>query len=409
MMRIKYNLITKNKDISPVQMSVTWDGNRIQKNIGHSVETKYWDKNRHRLKSSHTNALTFNAYLHELETAIISKYNEKLDFNKSVSKNVIKKELVNIINNGVSEDLKNQNLIDVFNLFIEKYRPNGKKPAKKTIDSYINTRNKIIRYMKHTKQSLSFDDIDVDFINSFIDYLRQEKENSDNTIGTNITKIKTFMKWTHQRKYHNNDEYQKFKTLKNEALFSMALTEEEVKTLYNLKVDNKEMEFSRLFMVVNCHIGLRYSDLMDVIKNHTVNSNKISKFQVKTRKRVSLYINDDMIDKINRLKELYEDRYNRKVINRNLKKIGQLCGMNQIETSTKLVGNDRYTIEKPRWELLTTHVGRRTFATTAANNKMPLHSIKKYTGHSSLDSLEKYLNASNYDDKEVLENLFNIN
>lgn len=408
MMRVKYNLITKNKDVSPVQMSVTWDGNRIQKNIGHSVKTEFWDGDRYRVKPNHPNALIFNSYLHELESSVISKYNEKLDFNKSVSKNVMKTEIAYIINNGVSEDLKNQNLIDVFNLFIEKYRPNGKKPAKKTIDSYINTRNKLIRYMRHTKQSLNFDDIDVDFIHSFIDYLRQEKENSNNTIGTNITKIKTFMKWSHQKKYHNNNEYQKFKTLKNEALFSIALTEDEVRRLYDLKVEDKEMEFSRMFMIVNCHIGLRYSDLMDVIKNHTVNGNKISKFQVKTGKRVSLYINDDMIVMINKLKELYESRFDRKVINRNLKKIGKLCGMDQIETSTKIVGNDRYTIEKPRWELLTTHVGRRTFATTAANNNMPLHSIKKYTGHKSLDSLEKYLNASNYDDKEVLENLFNL-
>lgn len=408
MIRVKYNLISKNKKVSPVQMSITWDGNRIQKNIGHSVETQYWNFNKHRLKPNHPNALTFNSYLHDLESSIITLYNEKQSFNKSVSKNIIKKEVTAIINNGVNEENKNQNLIDVFDKFIDSYRPNGKKPAKKTLDSYINTRNKIIRYKKDNKLNLSFDDIDVEFIENFIDYLRNEKSNNDNTIGTNITKIKTFMNWSYDKKYHNNTEYKKFKTLKSEALFSIALNQDEVKKLHLLKVEDNELEFARLFMLVNCHIGLRYSDLMDVIKNHTVNSNYLRIFQVKTRNTVSLYINDSVIQFIARLKELYQERYDRKNLNKNLKIIGQFCGMNAIETSTKIVGNDRFTIEKPRWQLLTTHVGRRTFATTAANNNMPLHSIKKYTGHKSLDSLEKYLNASNYDDKEVLENLFKL-
>ena len=77
-------------------------------------------------------------------------------------------------------------------------------------------------------------------------------------------------------------------------------------------------------------------------------------------------------------------------------------------TSTKIVGNERQVQKKKRWELLKTHVGRRTFATKASEKGMPLHVIKKYTGHRSLDSLEKYLNASSYDDKSILENLFSL-
>lgn len=407
MMRVKYNLITKNKAVSPVQMSINWNGNRIQKNIGYSVETKYWDFNKHRLKSSHSNSLSFNSYLHDIEIAIIEIYNDKLSFHKDVSKNVINKELVNLLNKGINTEHKNLSLIEVLNEFINTYKPNGKRPAQKTIDSYINTRNKLIRYMKDRKVNLSFDDLDIDFYEDFIQFL-YGKKNNDNTIGTNIRKIKTFMNWSLEKKYHNNEDFRKFKAPRSEALFSIALTEDEIHRLNSLELDNQDMEFARLFMLVNCHVGMRYSDLMEVIKEQTITGNQLRIFQVKTRKPVKLYINDHVKEMIIKLKELYQSRYDRKILNRNLKEIGKIAEMKSIESSTKLVGNDRYTIEKYRWELLTSHVGRRTFATTAAMKGMPLHVIKQYTGHESLDSLEKYLKASNFDDKEILENLFNL-
>lgn len=407
MLRVKYNLITKNKSVSPVQMSINWNGNRIQKNIGYSVETKYWDFNKNRLKPNHQNAVSFNSYLHDLETTITEIYNEKLSFHKDVSKNVIKKELINLLNKGINTEHRNLSVIDVLNEFINTYRPNGKKPAQKTIDSYINTRNKLERYMKDRRVKLEFDDLDNDFYEDFVQFL-YEKNNNDNTIGTNIRKIKTFMGWSLEKKYHTNEDFKKFKAMRSEALFSIALTEDEVHRLHRLKLNNQDMEFSRLFMLVNCQVGMRYSDLMDVIKERTITGNELRIFQVKTRQPVKLYLNDNVIEMMGQLKELHKDSYDRKVLNKHLKEIGKLIGLDSIESSTKLVGNKRITIEKPRWQLLTTHVGRRTFATTAAMKGMPLHVIKQYTGHQSLDSLEKYLNASNYDDREILENLFNL-
>lgn len=408
MMRVKYNLIYKNKSLSPVQISITWNGNRIQKNIGYSIETKYWDFKKHRLKASHSNAVKFNSHLSFLENSIIMIYNDKVEFNKDVSKNTLKKELELLINNGVREENKNKDIISVFDIFLNDYRPNGKKPANKTIEGYVNAKNKLIRYMKHHKSQLHFDDIDKDFYNNFVEYLREEKNNSDNTIGTNIKSLRTFMRWSFDNKYHNNTDYTHFKILKNEALFSLALTEDEVKRINSLKIENQELEYTRLFILVACHTGLRSSDLMEVIREQEITNNELRIFQVKTRSTVKLYINDYVVDLIKQLKAIHKDQYDKRFLNRNLETIGKLCKMNETMTSTKIVGNERQIQKKKRWELLKTHVGRRTFATRASEKGMPLHVIKKYTGHRSLDSLEKYLNASSYDDKSILENLFNL-
>lgn len=407
MLRVKYNLITKNKSISPVQMSINWNGNRIQKNIGYSIETKYWDFNKQRVKPHHQNAVSFNSYLHELEVNIIAIYNDKLTYHKDISKNVIKKELTKLLNNGVEKEHKNLSVIEVFDEFINKYRLDGKRPSNKTIINYTTAKNKIIKYMKDRKVKLDFDDLDYDFYEDFILYC-QENNNNDNTIGTNIVKVITFLRWSFDNKYHSNEDFRKFKAPKSEALFSIALTEEEIHKIHSLELNNQDLEFARLFMLVNCHVGMRYSDLMDVIKHHSIVGNELRIVQVKTRRTVKLYISEKIKLMILRLKKSYRKKYNQKILNKNLNEIGRLIGMESIESATKLVGNNRITVEKPRWQLLTSHVGRRTFATTAAMKGMPLHVIKQYTGHKSLDSLEKYLNASNYDDKEVLENLFNL-
>ena len=406
-MKISFNLNSPKKEVSAIQISMSWKGKRYQKNIGYSVETKYWDKDKHEVKTNHNNAVAFNAYLHDLKTRVLEIYHDKLNYYKDTSVNVMKKEVIDLLSNGISKERKNLDLIDVFNEFINKYKPKGRKPAQKTIDSYINTRNKLIRYMKERRIKLEFDDFDNDFYEDFVDYL-YGLNNNDNTIGTNITKLKTFMNWSLEKKYHTNEEFRKFKTLKAEALFKIALTEVEVQRLQHLNPNNKDLEFAQFFMLVNCHVGLRFSDLLDVVKNHTITGNELRIVQIKTRNPVKLYISEKVKDMILRLKELYIAKYDRENINLNLKEIGKTLGMNEIESATKLVGNDRFTIEKPRWQLLTTHVGRRTFATTAAMKGMPLHVIKQYTGHKSLDSLEKYLNAANFDDREILENLFNL-
>lgn len=41
----------------------------------------------------------------------------------------------------------------------------------------------------------------------------------------------------------------------------------------------------------------------------------------------------------------------------------------------------RVIVKKPRWDLLTTHVGRRTFATRAMEKRIPIHVIMEFTGH----------------------------
>ena len=407
MIRVKFNLLNKHNKLSPLTVSASWNGLRQQKSLGQTVPSIHWDLKKSRLKAANNKSYLFNNYLNEVEKSIIEFYNETISYSTVVTKKQIKDKIEDILSKGVEKDKKNLSVVDAFNTFIEVYTKDGKRPKEKTMEGYINTRNKLIRYQREKKVLLQFDDINLDFYDNFVEYLYGIK-NTASTIGLNISKLITFMNWTKRKKYHNSSEYLEFKVLKGEPMFTTVLREEEYEKITKLEINNRDIEFARLFLLVNCHIGLRCSDLLEVIKEFNIAGNNIIITQVKTGKQVKVSINDKVKDLLSKLKLLYRPGIDKKVINVALKEVGKLAEMNDIETSVKLIGNKRETIEKFRWELLATHVGRRTFATRAAERGVPLHIIMLYTGHRNLLSLQKYIKSSNFVKHNVIEDMWDL-
>ncbi|PKL80470.1 MAG: hypothetical protein CVV25_03970 [Ignavibacteriae bacterium HGW-Ignavibacteriae-4] len=407
MIRVKFNLLNKHNKLSPLTVSASWDGLRQQKSLGQTVPTIHWDLKKSRLKAANNKSYLFNNYLNEVEKSIIEFYNETISYSTVVTKKQIKDKIEDILSKGVEKDKKNLSVVDVFNTFLEVYTKDGKRPKVKTMEGYINTRNKLTRYQREKKVLLQFDDINLDFYNDFVEYL-YGKKNTAATIGTNISKIITFMNWTKRHKYHNSSEYMDFKVLKGEPLFTTVLREEEYKRISELNFDNPDIEFARLFLLVNCNIGLRYSDLLEVIKEFNVFGDEMTITQIKTNAKTRLPINQNVKDMLGKLKSLYRSGIDRKIINAGLKEVGKSAEMNDIETSVKIIGNYRETIKKYRWELLSTHVGRRTFATRAAEKGTPLHIIMLYTGHKNLSTLQKYIKSSSFAKQNIIEDLWEL-
>jgi integrase len=55
------------------------------------------------------------------------------------------------------------------------------------------------------------------------------------------------------------------------------------------------------------------------------------------------------------------------------------------------IGNERYEEVYPKYELLTSHCGRRTFIVSALYLGIPAEVIMKWTGHSDYDSMKPYV------------------
>ena len=93
--------------------------------------------------------------------------------------------------------------------YTSKPRPSTQKPlAKSTLKPYNNTLRILKEYETSIGRKLRFEHITLSFHSDFIQYL-QDKDFTDNYIGTQIKNVKTVMNDAFERDFHKNLDYQK--------------------------------------------------------------------------------------------------------------------------------------------------------------------------------------------------------
>ena len=82
------------------------------------------------------------------------------------------------------------------------------------------------------------------------------------------------------------------------------------------------------------------------------------------------------------------------VMNRCLHEICKDCGIDTPVHRTWYKGNERHDEVKPKYELITTHCGRRTFICNALAMGIPPSVVMQWTGHSDYKSMQPYIGVS---------------
>ena len=78
-------------------------------------------------------------------------------------------------------------------------------------------------------------------------------------------------------------------------------------------------------------------------------------------------------------------------MNRDLKKLCKLSGINEEIRITSYKGNERIDEIKEKWELVGTHTGRRTFIVNALSRGIAPNVVMKWTGHSDYKAMKPYI------------------
>lgn len=137
--------------------------------------------------------------------------------------------------------MSGKNAIDIkrndqlFLVYVDEYIKSCGK-TEETLKGYRTTFNKLREYEKFKRTRLTFDNVTLKFAQDFKKWLVSQ-EYSLNYIGTHFKQIK---KWMHDveliDKVHNNQDYGLFK-VEAETADAIYLTEEELRKLYELKID----------------------------------------------------------------------------------------------------------------------------------------------------------------------------
>lgn len=268
--------------------------------------------------------------------------------------------------------------------------------------------------------NIQFADLDEAGLTSFVRYLREDKvlktprkkkedrskDDTDATIGLKNSTIEKklgylrwFLKWATNKGYNSNLAYKTFKpTLKATQKKVIYLTAEEQEKLWSLELtgDNAYLEPVRDVFIFCCFTGLRHSDAYQ-LRRIDDKGDHIEVTTVKTADSLSIELNDIARYILDKYKTVEFPKgkalpvLENQSMNRDLKVLCKLAGIDEEIRITTYKGNLRQDTIKKKWELIGTHTARRTFIVTALSQGIPPNVVMKWTGHSDYKSMKPYI------------------
>ena len=235
-------------------------------------------------------------------------------------------------------------------------------------------------------------------------YLLEVAGLTDNTISKNLTRLKTFMKWATKRGYTTNAALAQVTWAQREPDV-LTLTVAELAALESLPLAvGSRLEKARAWFLLACYTGLRYSDLVSIKPQHLRPATATLPAHLrltakKTRAVVNVPLSAAALGIVNRvlagaLASIKNNPITNPVLNRFLKELGQLAGIDSPVEVIRYRGGIADVATAPKYERLTVHTARRTFVTLNLGKGMSAEFVMKLSGHTSYKAFQRYVNLT---------------
>ncbi len=276
----------------------------------------------------------------------------------------------------------------------------------------VTTRNKIAKYEESLKRKLAIESIDNTELNLFKRFLIDLKYNQ-NTILVDFTNIKTICR--HAKTSLNVNEEIFNWSLKKEKNSIIYLNFDEIKKISELENLPDFLDNARDWLVISCYTGQRVSDFMMFDKTKTRSEIEqgertvtyIEFTQKKTNQNIVLPLHPEVIKILDKRNGDFPRAISDVKYNKYIKLVAQKAGITESVNGSKLEAKINRKVKKvyPKYELITSHIGRRSFATNFYG-EIPTPLIMSATGHQSEKMFLNYIGKSQTDRAKSLSNYF---
>ena len=412
-MNIKRNIIfaleSRKKDGEPIvenvpiRMRVNFASQRIEFTTGYGIDVAKWDGDKQRVKNVCTNRLKQSAS--EINATLLGYYTELQEIFKRFEVAEIMPspaEVKEAFNNRHGQNEKTElasadtsnvpsNFYEAFDDFV---RVCGRQNdwTHSTFEKFAAVKN----HLKNFRSELSFDFFDEEGLTEYVQYLREVREMRNSTIGKQLSFLKWFLRWSFKQGMHSNNAYDTFKPkLKDTQKKIIFLTWEELNRLREFKIPPTKQALERVrdVFLFQCFTGLRYSDVFN-LRRSDIKGDHIEVTTVKTSDSLIIELNDHSRAILEKYKDVeFENDKALPVItnqkmNDYLKELAELAEINEPVRQTYYKGNERIDEVTPKYALLGTHAGRRTFICNALALGIPPQVVMKWTGTQRLQGYE---------------------
>jgi len=393
----------------PIRMRVNFASQRIEFTTGYRIDVAKWDGDKQRVKNGCTNKLKQSAS--EINAALLGYYTELQEIFKRFEVAEIMPspaEVKEAFNNRHGQNEKTElasadtsnvpsNFYEAFDDFV---RVCGRQNdwTHSTFEKFAAVKN----HLKNFRSELSFDFFDEEGLTEYVQYLRDEREMRNSTIGKQLSFLKWFLRWSFKQGMHSNNAYDTFKPkLKDTQKKIIFLTWEELNRLREFKIPPTKQALERVrdVFLFQCFTGLRYSDVFN-LRRSDIKGDHIEVTTVKTSDSLIIELNDHSKAILEKYKDVeFENDKALPVItnqkmNDYLKELAELAEINEPVRQTYYKGNERIDEVTPKYALLGTHAGRRTFICNALALGIPPQVVMKWTGHSDYKAMKPYIDIA---------------
>ena len=366
---------------------------RVRTNL--IVQTNKWDSDKGWVKNARTSELKeLVVSLSELKYRIEESYLQA----ERTRVTVDKEWLMNLIN--PIQETKNENdlpltLVEYFDYYIKVKESTA---AKESVKKWSSVRQKIIAFQKSSRSVVLLKEVNEQFRIDFEDFCKKKQKLSANYFERVLSFIKTICKHAGQNNIDISPQLHGLRA-KKEAVHKIYLTREEIELLHKSKMPNDDLENSKDWLVISCNTAQRVSDFMNFKKTDMVDivngSNRIQAIKItqqKTGKLLEIPLFKMVREILDKRGGEFPEAISDQRYNTNIKKICQLVGIDEVVFGSKMDKKTKRLVTGyfPKYQLVSSHVGRRSFASCQYGH-LPNTHIMAYTGHSTEKQLLAYI------------------
>lgn len=364
--KIKYRLVYNRKKqlnkqgTALVQVEASLNQRKVYFKTNIYLKPEHWDKRTSQVivhpQANDLNAMLFEFVLH-LQGVELALWKRGVPATLSLLKDAMK---------------KNRPVNVTFPVFAKEYVTHSDR-RESTKENLYTT----ITVLQEFRPGLDFKDITYSFLKEFEVYLR-EKGNGINTVAKHLRQLRTLVNEAINQGYIHADAYpfRKFK-IKQEKGRHEFLTPDELKKLENLEINDRKLRHVLDAFLFCCYVGLRFSDFCQLTPANFIRVNGKRWLHFKSIKTgIELRLPLHLLFEGKALAIL--DRYD-------ITEFANL-GSNSETNKVLAVITGMARIKKH----VTYHTARHTCATLLIHQGVPITTVQRLLGHTSVKTTEIY-------------------
>lgn len=378
------------------------NGQRLQHYTGLRVDRKKWDETAMRVKGGSLEAGEINFELNRLRKLIDDTHLQKRIEGTAVNIPYFRDLLSGKIK---SISKTKRDFVEAKDIYLEELaltrKPNTIKAVKSSLKHFVDFSNEI-------KLPLTFEGINMEFYNRFLDWCFNKRGYHNNHTGKLIKDLKAFLGWATDNGYNKNMDFRKktFKRLGEETEI-IFLKYEELMRLYNLELSSESQRHIRDVFCFGCFTGLRFSDIKN-LRPENVHGDMLIYRVIKTGENNNVPLNkySKEILKRNQGGEFCLPVISEQKTNDYLKALLKAEKFDRKVQITHFKGAKRISESHPLYEVVTFHVSKKTFMTNFLAKGGSLHTAMAITGNKSFKTAKRYFTVVDTLKQEEMKRVF---